>query len=332
MSTLYVVEAGARLEKEYQRLLVTKDDEVIFRVPIERVSRVVLIGRVGATTAALHALLSAGIPLLLVNRSGRLLGRLSPPMPANLPLRRDQYSRDGDEAFCLNLAHAIVAGKLRNQRTLARRIARRDEAIDSDCLADLDSAVDRAASAADLAVLRGIEGQAARCFFTVYRQAFHAQWQFHKRTRRPPRDPVNTLLSLGYTLLNQNLMTALETAGLDPYLGYFHVETYGRPALALDLTEEFRTPVVDSLTLNLLSRGILGPDDFEPDPESGGISLTERGLREYLRQFNKKLESELFVRDLDRRISYRKLFEVQARRLVRVIKGKDESYRPFCAR
>lgn len=332
MPTLYVIEPGARLEKDYRRLLVTRQDEVLLRVPIERISRVVLVGRVGATTAALHALLAAGIPLLLVNRSGKLLGQLSPPMPANLPLRRDQYRRDADESFCHDLARAIVAGKLRNQRTYARRLARRDKAIAVPCLADLDAAVDRVAAAPDLATLRGIEGQAARCFFAVYRRAFAEAWGFKKRTRRPPRDPVNALLSLGYTLLTQNLMTALETVGLDPYLGYFHIETYGRPALALDLAEEFRTPVVDSLTLSLLNHSILRPDDFEPDAESGGISLSDRGLRVYLDQFSKKLESELYVRELGRRISYRKLFEVQARRLVRLIKGEESSYRPFCAR
>jgi len=125
VSTVYVVEAGSRLEKEHQRLLVTLNDEVILRVPLARVSRVVLVGRAGATTPALHALLEAGIPLALVSRSGKLLGQLTPPMPGNLPLRRRQYERDADVAFCLRLAAGIVAGKLRNQRTLAARLARR---------------------------------------------------------------------------------------------------------------------------------------------------------------------------------------------------------------
>ena len=230
---------------------------MMLRVPIERVSRVVLVGRAGATTPAMHALLGAGIPLLLVTRSGRLVGRLSPPTAANLALRRAQYRRDGEAAFCLELAQSIAAGKVRNQRTLARRLARRHEGIDDVFAADLEEAIGRMETAKDLDTVRGIEGYAARRYLGIYRQAFDAQWGFKKRTRRPPRDPINALLSLGYTLLGQNLTTALEIVGLDPYLGYFHGEAYGRAALALDLIEEFRTPIIDSLVLTVINHQTL---------------------------------------------------------------------------
>jgi CRISPR-associated protein Cas1 len=332
MSTLYVIEPGARIEKEYGRLLVTKDDAVLLRVPLGRVSRVVLVGRAGATTAALHALLAAGIPLLFISRSGRLLGQLQPPLPPNLPRRRAQFGRDADSAFCLALARCLVGGKLRNQRTLARRLVRRRSLPDDGALAALDGALAAAATTADLATLRGVEGHAARRYFRLYRAAFDPLWRFERRTRRPPRDPVNALLSLGYTLLTQNLMTALEIVGLDPYLGYFHAETVGRPALALDLVEEFRAPVVDSLVLSLINHRLLQPDDFVPDDDTGGVGLTDRGLRVFFNQFNRKLESELLVRDIDRRLSYRKLFDLQARRLSRVIDGDEATYRPFRAR
>lgn len=332
MSTLYVVEPGARLEKSYGRLLVIDEDEVILRVPINRVSRVVLVGWAGTTTPALHAVLDAGIPLLLIRRSGELLGQLSPPTPANLPLRRAQYRRDTERDFCLTLARSLVAGKLRNQRTLARRLARRHEHIQAAQVDDLDKAVLRAGQADDLETLRGIEGQAARTYFAIYRAAFAADWQFQNRNRRPPRDPINALLSLGYTLLNQNLMTALEIVGLDPYLGYFHAESYGRPALALDLLEEFRAPAIDSLVLDMTSHRLLQPDDFETDPNGGGMLLRPSGLRRFLHRFNRQLESEREVRELGRRLSYRKLFEVQARKLARVIVGQDPEYRPFIAR
>lgn len=335
MSTVYVVEAGARLEKEHRRLLVTLNDEVILRVPLGRVSRVVLVGRAGATTPAIHALLAAGIPLAFITRSGKLLGQLTPPMPGNLLLRRAQYGRDADGDFCLGLARAIVAGKLRNQRTLAARLARRARPAGSEGgpeMAELSASVARAESAADLSVLRGIEGRAARVYFGLYRRAFAPDWGFNKRTRRPPRDPVNALLSLGYSLLTQNMMSALEVVGLDPYLGYFHSETYNRPALALDLVEEFRAPVVDSLALWLIKQRILQAREFEPDEETGGVRLTERGLRDFMLQFSAKLESEVLVRELGRRLSYRKLFEVQARGLARVITGDAEAYRAFRAR
>jgi len=128
------------------------------------------------------------------------------------------------------------------------------------------------------------------------------------------------------------MMTALEVVGLDPYLGYFHSETYNRPALALDLVEEFRAPVVDSLVLWVVTRGILRPTDFQPDEPSGGVVLTDSGLREFLARFSDKLESEVLVRELGRRLTYRKLFDWQARNLARVITGEVADYRPFRAR
>lgn len=333
MATLYVVEAGARLEKEYHRLLVTKNDEVLMRVPVNQVSQVVLVGQVGVTTPALHALLEAKIPLLLIGRTGRLIGRLLPPTPHNLPLRQAQYRRDEDAPFVLDTARRIVAAKLRNQRVLALRVLRRlpEGQADRTPLDGLYATEAQVAAAADLAVLRGVEGRGARAYFALYRQAFDPAWEFQKRTRRPPQDPINALLSLGYTLLSNALITALEAAGLDPYLGFFHCEKYGRPALALDMVEEFRAPLVDSLVLTLVNRRMLQADDFEKRG-SGGVYLGERGLRLFLREFGDRLESEVTRPEIGRALSYRKIFEVQARRMANAVLGKASAYEPFEAR
>ncbi|WP_420632372.1 CRISPR-associated endonuclease Cas1 [Candidatus Leptofilum sp.] len=334
MPTLYIIEPGARLEKEYQRLLVTKADEVLLRLPIQRVTQVVLVGRVGVTTPALYALLQAEIPLLLVNRSGRLRGRLLPPTARNLPLRQQQYRRNDDPDFCLRLAQAIIAAKIHNQRTLALRLLRRHPHINpkgiNNLIVNPKSKIENQKSS--IANLMGIEGSAARAYFRIYRQAFGEQWNFHKRTRRPPKDPVNALLSLGYSFLTQAMMTALEAAGLDPYLGYFHSEKYGRPTLALDLVEEFRTPIVDSLVLSLLNHRLLKEKDFEFGSASEGVRLTTRGFRVFLRKYSEKLESKIKSRKLGRSISYRKLFEVQARHLARTITNQDNQYKPFRSR
>ena len=333
MSTLYVTEPGARIEKEYRRLLVTKDDEVLLRVPLRKVTAVVLVGRAGATTPALHALLHNGIPLMLVSRTGKLLGRLRPPTAANLPLRQEQFRRNDDPAFTLTLARAIVTGKIRNQRVLARRLIRRRKLeAEQTVLPALQAYRQAAAQADSLPTLLGIEGQAAKRYFSVYRKAFAPEWTFEKRTRRPPKDPVNALLSLGYTFLGHALMTALEVVGLDPYLGYFHTEKYGRPALALDLVEEFRAPVVDSLVLTLVNRQNLQLDDFEPARHGEGLYLTASGLNTFLRKFSQKLESTVTPRQIGRPLSYRKLFEVQARKLARLIQDQAATYDPFQAR
>lgn len=329
MPTLYVLEPGSRLEKDYQRLLIVKNDELLMRVPLQRVTQVVLIGRVGATTPALHALLHAEIPLLFVNRSGKLMGRLLPPTHGNLPLRQEQYRRNDDNTFCLALTQAIVAAKIHNQRVLALRLARRHDHISGDSLIALKTAINKAQTTTEIDTLRGIEGMAARRYFALYRQAFAQEWHFSKRTRRPPKDPVNALLSLGYSFLTQNMMMALEAVGLDPYLGYFHAEKYNRPALALDLVEEFRNPIVDSLVLSLLNHRLLKEKDFKKEPGQEGVFLTTHGFRIFLRKYSNKLDATFKSRELGRAISYRKLFEVQARKLARTIKGETEQYRPF---
>lgn len=331
MPTLYITEPGARVEKEYGRLLVTQHDEVLLRVPIQRVSQVVLVGRVGVTTPALHALLRHHIPLQFINRRGKLLGRVLPPTPHNLPLRQQQFRRNDDPAFCLDLARQIVTGKIRNQRTMALRLARRQPNLSSTHATELKASIQQAIGAPTLDSLRGIEGNGARVYFHLYRQAFDPHWQFTKRTRRPPKDPVNALLSLGYTLLTNAMITALETVGLDPYLGYLHAEKYGRPALALDLVEEFRTPVIDSLVLMLLRRRTLQLDDFIHSDEDEGTVLTSAGLRRFLYKFTARLDQPIRVRSLGRAISYRKLFEVQARHLARTIQD-GKAYQPFRAR
>jgi CRISPR-associated protein Cas1 len=194
----------------------------------------------------------------------------------------------------------------------------------------MNQAIRESRSAQSLPDLLGIEGQMAKRYFSVFRGSFDDSWTFNKRTRRPPKDPVNALLSLGYTFLGYAVMAALESVGLDPYLGYFHAEAYGRPALALDLVEEFRTPIVDSLVLMLINRGTLQQDDFQES--SDGVFLTTPGLRTFLSKFSQRLDSTVTPREIGRSVSYRKLLEVQARKLAHVLQGKTEEYQPFKAR
>jgi len=328
MATLYITEPGARIEKEYQRLLVTKDDEVLLRVPLSRVTDVVLVGQTGATTPALLALLDAGIGLAFVSQSGALRGRLVPPTPKNIPLRHQQYARAQDGAFCLEVARAIVGGKLRNQRALAFRLRRSHPEIKEKLVEDIIATIEGVQGSEDMNALRGLEGAGARAYFQILRQALPEEWRFEKRVRRPPGDPVNAMLSLGYTLLGHSLMSALEVVGLDPYDGFFHADKYGRPALALDLVEEFRSVIVDSVVLTVVNKGVLALDDFRPGPK-GGTLLTQRGLRQFLDQYSARLQTEIIHPLAGRRLTYQKCFEVQAWQMRKVIEGKAEEYRPF---
>jgi len=283
-----------------------------------------------------------------------LRGRLAPPSPKNLPLRHAQYDRARDPDFCLAISKAIVDGKLRNSRALAYRIRRSRPQVATDWLACIERAIEAVACACDMDTLRGVEGSAAKAYFAVFREALRPEMTFEKRTRRPPRDPANALLSLGYTLLTQNLITACEVVGLDPYDGFFHADKYGRPALALDLVEEFRGPVVDSVVQLVINKRVVGPDDFETRPATedsrpatggprpatggprlpteGGTYLSDRGLRKFLEQYTHRLNTEIVHPYYDRRLTYQRVFEVQARLLAKTIQGELDKYRPFRVR
>ncbi len=348
MSTLYVTEPGARVEKEYGRILVSKDDAVLLAVPIAQVSEVVLTGGVGVTTPAMLSLLDNGTGLTLIASGGRLRGRLIAAEARNLPLRHKQYARSADESFCTAVSRAIVIGKLKNSRTLARRILRGrrmaaqiatagegDAAANGEAntaeLIRINQALTQATTAQDTAALRGIEGFGSRAYFTVLKAALRAELTFEKRTRRPPRDPANALLSLAYTLLTNALFTACEVAGLDPYDGFFHADKYGRPALALDLVEEFRSVVADSVVLTVVNNRMVSEDDFVWG-EDGGVYLTGGSLRMFVKQFGRRLNTPVFHPDAGRALSYQKVFEIQARRLRKCIETGEAGYRPFVAK
>lgn len=306
----------------------TYGDKVVLAVPLIRLSEVVLVGYVGATTPALRMLLDAGIPLSFVTLSGKLRGRLTPPRSKNLPLRHAQYDKARDAAFCLSLARAIVDGKLRNTRSLAYRLRRSHPELRDFPIERIEEAISSLPEAKTMSALRGLEGIGARVYFAMFRQSLHSTLAFGKRSRRPPRDPVNALLSLGYTLLTQNLMTACEVVGLDPYDGFFHADKYGRPALALDLEEEFRGPVVDSVIRSLVNKGVIKSRDFRTGKE-GNPRLTRWGLQDFFEHYGQRLNAKIFHPYAKRRLSYQKIFEVQARLMAKVIQGERDRYEPF---
>ncbi len=331
MPTLYVTEPGSRIEKDYQRLTVTNpEDDVIVSIPIARVSEVVIVGSVGITTQAMVELLRNEVPLSIITAGGELLGQLRPAGGKNIFLRRKQIQQAADPGACLALAREMVRGKIKNERTLLRRIGRERGADVAGAVARVNKILKDLDLARDTAGLRGQEGLAARVYFQALRGALLPEWEFGGRSRRPPRSPFNALLSLGYTLLTQNLVTAVEVAGLDPYEGFFHADQYGRPALALDLVEEFRSVIVDALALAVVRRRILRASDFEPAGQ--GWRLTRDGLRRFIGQYVKKLHAQVTHPLAGRPVSYQKCFEIQARQVRKVIEGEDERYHPFLAR
>jgi CRISPR-associated protein Cas1 len=333
MPSLYVTEPGARLEIEAGRLLVTREDEVLLAAPAGRVDQVVLVAGAHVTTPALGLLLDRGIGCVFLTRGGVFRGRLDPDRGTQIALRQAQYRRADDAEFTLAIARAIVAGKIRNARTLCLRLDETNaEPTTLAAAAALRGLLDDIPAAPGHAALMGIEGRAARLTFGVYRVHLRPPWTLPRRARRPPPDPVNAVLALVYTLRHERCRTAVIAAGLDPLRGFLHRPRHGRASLALDLMEEFRPVIADSVVLTLFNKRMLTPADFRPGPDGEGVLLDAEGWRAVAEQFARRLATGITLPDRATRTTYQKLLEVQARRLRRVIVGEEEVYEPFRSR
>jgi CRISPR-associated protein Cas1 len=332
MPNLYITEPGARLEIDAGRIVVASGDDVLVSLPPGRVDTVVMVGRIGLTTPALGLLLDAGIGLLLLDSQGRYRGRLVAERSRNVELRQRQYRRADDPAFCLAAGRGIVSGKIRNCRTLLMRHDADGDPTTSRMAAELGELLPRIPAASTLYELLGVEGQAARCYFAGLRAQIDPEWAFARRARRPPPDPVNALLSISYTLLHESCYSAIEAAGLDPTVGFYHLPAYGRASLAADLMEEFRPVIADSVVLTLLNKRIVAPGDFAPSADGRSVRVKREVWRKIAEQFTRRMRTTVRPPGLTRSISYQKVLEVQARALRRMIEGETDAYEPFRTR
>ena len=327
MPPLYVMRQGARLRIENRRLAVELEGETLSSTPLGQVSEVVLFGNVGLTTPAIDTLLAEGTPVVFLSQDGDYRGRLVGSLTPHVPLRRAQYRRGEEPAFGLAMAQGFVAAKLRHERALLLRHNReRDDAGLATAAVQLATALEAVPRKTGLAALRGVEGAATAAYFGGLRRLLGPGWRFARRARRPPPDPVNVLLSLGYTLLGQTANGAVQAAGLDPYLGFLHDVAYGRPALALDLLEEFR-PVVDGVVLWSCNSGRLSPTDFTPGPPERPVVLSDEGRRRYLEAYEQRLDQKFTHPLLGQQLPLRQCLLEQARQVAECIRSGQASYR-----
>jgi len=329
MSVLYLVEQGAILRKRGDRVVVQKDGNTLLDVPCQKVDSILIFGAVQVTTQALAELLDHGIEVALLTRHGRLRGQLTPVKSKNVVLRMAQYDRSRDPAFALATAREMVTAKVQNGREVIRRFSyNHPEAALGDVDARLGQSVDAVARCTSIGMLDGVEGSAARDYFAAFARMLLGEFTFPGRERRPPTDPVNALLSFGYTLLANELHSLLDAIGFDPYIGFLHQPDYGRPSLALDLAEEFRHPLVDRFTLNLLNLKVLAPADFVVEAESGAVHLAAEAMKTYFRHFEEFMLDEKFPSAEGERTSFRRMLQLQAQALARALQG-GEPYAAF---
>jgi CRISPR-associated protein Cas1 len=333
---LYVQSAGAKVGRSGAELTVETRDGEKHTVRIGDTSHVALFGAVQISTQAVQDLCDRGIPVVYLSSGGWFYGITRGMDHKNIDLRRRQFAAAESTDRALQIAKRLVTVKVRNCRTLIRRNAGEPPARTLDRLKELSASAEEATS---LESLLGIEGTAARIYFEALGALFKPPsdagespltFDFDGRNRRPPRDPVNSLLSLGYALLAKDLTIALQAVGFDPYLGFYHQPRYGRPALALDIMEEFRPLVVDSVVLSAVNTGVVKLSDFIR--RGGAVTLTPAGRGKFLRAYERRMDEEITHPIFGYRISYRRTLEVQIRLLARYLSGEIDEYPPFATR
>jgi CRISPR-associated protein Cas1 len=327
MPPVYVVQQGARLRVDNRRLSVEREEEVLLQVPLGQVSQVVLFGNISLTTPAMVALLAQASEVVFLSERGEYRGRLVGAVTPHVPLRRAQYRRLEEPAFVLAMAQGFVAAKLAHLRALLLRHNREqpDEVVTAAGV-QLNRALAALPRKTALTALRGLEGAASAAYFRSYRRLFGPQWSFARRARRPPPDPVNVLLSFGYTLLAQAAAGAVQSAGLDPFAGFLHEVAYNRPALGLDLMEEFR-PVVDGIVLWCCRGGQITPEDFTPGPEDRPVVLSEAGLRRFVQAYEGRMDQPFTHPQRGIRLPLRQCLVEQARQVATRLQEGPAGYR-----
>lgn len=333
---LYVQKPGARITKKDFTLVVHSEGEDDQAIALDEISELVLAGPVSLTTPAVHELLRRETPIAWMSSGFWFLGSTGGQGPRSATIRTAQYAVAQDEVRALSFARELVAAKIKNQRTILRRNWRGTEVERSPLLQRLDLLVGRTAGAETAAGLLGLEGEAAALYFRAFPQLFTEKvadlpaFAFENRNRRPPADPVNACLSLGYALLTRTFTAALVTAGLDPWKGLYHVERPGRPALALDLIEPFRPILADSAVLMALNNGELAPNDFVF--AAGGCNLRTNARRALIAGYERRLDQETTHPLFGYRVSMRRLIQVQARLLARFLLGEIPAYPHYVPR
>lgn len=327
---VYVQDPRSQIRLSGGRLVITGKDGAV-HARIMNTSQVAIYGNAQISTQALRALLERGIPISFHTGGGWLVGRAVGTESKNVELRLAQYRAASDPEFCLMVARELVASKVKNCRTLLRRNHANPDSV---ALGQLKQLARKASGAEALDVLLGIEGSAARVYFGAFCGMFKGvgldRFDLDGRNRRPPRDPVNALLSFAYSLLTKDFHQTIGAVGLDPLLGFLHQPRFGRPALALDLMEEFRPIIADSVVISAVNNGVVDRGSFVFT--AGACNLVLPARRKVIEAYERRMDQLVRHPVFGYRISYRRVLEVQARLLGRVVLGELDQYPTFVVR
>ncbi|HPY83913.1 MAG TPA: type I-C CRISPR-associated endonuclease Cas1c [Ruminococcus flavefaciens] len=336
LNTVYVNSPDRYLSLEGENLVISQEGTEIGRVPLHNIERIMTFGYAGASPALMGKCAKSGIELVFMSRNGHFIARVEGEVKGNVLLRRQQYRIADDEKGSLDIARNIISAKLFNSRWVIERMIRDHGArIDTELFSRksefLYNSIKQARSCSDMDSLRGIEGEAASVYFSVFNDMILQQkddFRFDTRNKRPPLDNVNALLSFAYSMATGMCTSALESVGLDPYVGFMHTDRPGRRSLAVDMVEEFRSNLCDRFVLTLINKRLVSSDDFVKR-EDGAVLLTEDGRKNFFSAWQKRKSEELKHPFLEEKVEWGMLPYVQAMLLSRYIRGDIDCYPPF---
>lgn len=336
LNVLYVTSPDAYLSRDGQNVVIRVEQEERARVPIHILESIVCFTYMGVSPGLMGLCSRSGVSLSFLTAQGHFLGRVSGPTVGNVLLRRQQYRLADDMESCTMIAGNMIAAKIANCRSVLRRAIRdHGGVVDStrlqQAVADLTDCLRLLRDRRDLDELRGVEGRAAQIYFSQFNELIlnpDPAFRFENRSRRPPRDNINALLSFLYALLRHDVQSALETVGLDPFVGFLHRDRPGRPGLALDLMEELRPQLADRIALSLVNRRQVSSKGFVSS-EEGGIRMTDETRKTVLAAWQKRKQETIVHPFLEESVEIGLIPHVQALLLARYIRGDIEAYPPF---
>ncbi len=333
LNTLYITTPESYLSKDGQNVVVSVRQQEVFRIPIINIEGIVTFGYMGSSPGLMKLCTDNNVALTFLSPNGRFVSRIQGQTRGNVLLRKQQYMLSEKEDWPLHLSQVMVAGKIQNYRNILRRFIRdygENDKVES-VAKTLDSLKKDVFRVTDRLSLMGVEGLAANRYFEVFPCLMTQQcdaFPFHGRNRRPPKDAINAMLSLAYTLITNDVAAALETVGLDPYVGFLHTLRPGRASLALDMVEELRAYLGDRFVLSLINRRQITPADFLFQGEQGVI-LTDKGRRTFLTAWQNRKRETLIHPYLNEKISVGLIPHVQAMLLARYIRDDIDDYPVF---
>ena len=333
LNTLYITTPESYLSKDGMNVVVSINQQEVFRIPVINLESIVTFGYMGASPGLMKLCMDNNVSLTFLSPNGRYISRFQGSTRGNVLLRKKQYQLAEDEAWSLHVAKVMIGGKIQNYRNILRRYQRdygNNPEVESAVTA-LDVRKHKALLATDRLTLVGEEGLAANKYFEVFPCMMTQQregFPFSGRNRRPPKDAVNAMLSLAYTLIANDVAAALETVGLDPYVGFLHTLRPGRASLALDMTEELRAYLGDRFVLSLISRRQVTPNDFLYQGEQG-VTMTENGRKTFITAWQNRKKETLVHPYLNEKIPVGLVPHAQAMLLARYVRGDIDDYPVF---